>query len=98
LIWGKRWAVWNGRTSARDATRSRRSRSTARVCLDFHGDPVRAKLVVFSDGNHHMALGECLEHFLAANPGAGDVFYAATPPRVIVERCARAACGWEIWR
>ena len=34
------------------------------VCLDFHGDPAAA-LVVYSDGNHHMALGECLERFLA---------------------------------
>ena len=24
--------------------------------LDFHGDPIKANLVVFSDGNHHMAL------------------------------------------
>lgn len=65
------------------------------LCLDFHGDPVRAKLVVFSDGNHHMALGECLERFLAANPGAGDVFYATTPPRVIVEalRAGRVRVG-----
>ena len=29
------------------------------LCLDFHGDPKRAGLVVFSDGNHHMALEEC---------------------------------------
>ena len=24
--------------------------------LDFHGDPHRAGLAIFSDGNHHMAL------------------------------------------
>ena len=65
------------------------------VCLDFHGDPARAGLVVFSDGNHHMALGESLERFLAANPAVADVFYATTPPRVIVEalRAGRLRVG-----
>lgn len=55
------------------------------ICLDFHGDPARAQLVVFSDGNHHMALEECLQAFLGEHPGAEDVFYATTPPRVLVE-------------
>ncbi len=50
------------------------------LCLDFHGDPKRARLVVFSDGNHHMALEECVSRFLDANPEAQDVFYATTPP------------------
>lgn len=61
------------------------SQCASNVCLDFHGDPARAGLVVYSDGNHHMALGACLERFLAANPAAGDVFYATTPPRVIAQ-------------
>jgi hypothetical protein len=55
------------------------------LCLDLHGDPQRARVVVFSDGNHHMALEECLREFLAGRPEAGDVFYATTPPRVLVE-------------
>lgn len=55
------------------------------ICLDLHGDPQRACLTVFSDGNHHMALEECLREFLAAHPGASEVFYATTPPRVLVE-------------
>jgi len=29
--------------------------------LDFHGDPIKANLVVFSDGNHHMALLQSLQ-------------------------------------
>jgi hypothetical protein len=71
------------------------SQSASNVCLDFHGDPARAGLVVYSDGNHHMALGECLERFLAANPALGDVFYATTPPRVIVQalRAGRLRVG-----
>lgn len=55
------------------------------LCLDLHGDPRRARLVVFSDGNHHMALEDCLREFLAAHPEADDVFYATTPPRVLAE-------------
>jgi len=38
------------------------------VCLDFHGDPLRARLVVVSDGNHHMAVRDVLAAFLAENP------------------------------
>ena len=55
------------------------------VCLDFHGDPLRARLVVVSDGNHHMALREVLAAFLAGNPAVEDVFYTTTPPRVALQ-------------
>ena len=52
------------------------------LCLDFHGDPASAQLVVFSDGNHHMALAECVEAFVRRNPGLHEVFYTTTPPSV----------------
>jgi len=55
------------------------------VCLDFHGDPLRARLVVVSDGNHHMALRDVLAGFLAENPAAADVFYTTTPPRAALQ-------------
>lgn len=55
------------------------------IVLDLHGNPMRAKLAVFSDGNHHMALEEALRAFVEANPEVDDIFYATTPPRVIVE-------------
>jgi ABC-type molybdate transport system substrate-binding protein len=61
------------------------------ICLDFHGDPKAAKLVVFSDGNHHMALGECVARFLAANPDADDVFYTTTPPGPLVAALEKGA-------
>ncbi|MBU4463387.1 MAG: substrate-binding domain-containing protein [Proteobacteria bacterium] len=54
------------------------------ICLDFHGDPVNAQLVVFSDGNHHMALKDCLDLFLRQNKGLSGIFYATTPPDPIV--------------
>jgi len=53
--------------------------------LDFHGDPLKAKLVVFSDGNHHMALQEALKAFYDRNPKVEDIFYATTPPYPIVK-------------
>ncbi len=53
--------------------------------LDFHGDPRKAKLVVFSDGNHHMALRDALKAFYDLNPEVEDIFYATTPPYPIVK-------------
>lgn len=61
------------------------------ICLDFHGDPRAARLVVFSDGNHHMALAESLALFRARYPAVDDIFYTTTPPRVIVEAFASGA-------
>lgn len=53
--------------------------------LDLHGDPVHANLVVFSDGNHHMALQDSLHAFALAYPAVGDIFYTTTPPRIATE-------------
>lgn len=55
------------------------------ICLDFHGDPLRARLVVASDGNHHMALCDVLAAFLAAHPAVEDIFYSTTPPSVALQ-------------
>ncbi len=54
------------------------------LCLDIHGDPTRADLVVFSDGNHHMALRDCLDRFARQHPELSGIFYATTPPGPIV--------------
>ncbi len=53
------------------------------VCLDFHGDPA-ASLAVYSDGNHHMALRECLAAFARRHPEAGEPFYATVPPGALL--------------
>lgn len=50
------------------------------ICLDLHGDPAKANLVVFSDGNHHMALTETLALFQQTHPAVQGVFYVTTPP------------------
>ncbi len=68
-----------------DADAGRFSQPASNICLYFHGDARAAQLVVFSDGNHHMALAEALALFRARQPRVKDIFYATTPPRVIVE-------------
>lgn len=55
------------------------------IALDLHGNPAVARLHVFSDGNHHMALAETVAAFLAERPEARDVFYLTTPPRISIE-------------
>ncbi|MFV1985013.1 MAG: molybdate ABC transporter substrate-binding protein [Thiohalomonadales bacterium] len=61
------------------------SHSGSNLCLDFHGDPLNAKLVVYSDGNHHMALLQSVQEFLKLHPEVDDIFYATTPPGVLVK-------------
>ncbi len=75
------WPVEQARL---DSLVPRWSQPASNLCLDFHGDPVRARLVVFSDGNHHMALAETLQAFVREHPGVGDVFYATTPPSALL--------------
>lgn len=57
------------------------------LCLDFHGDPCTAECVVFSDGNHHMALADALRAFTDTH-GAG-IFYVTTPPAPLLAWLAR---------
>jgi accessory colonization factor AcfC len=55
------------------------------ICLDFHGDPLHAELIVYSDGNHHMALQQAVQKFLSLKTDINDIFYATTPPGVLVD-------------
>lgn len=63
------------------------------LCLDFHGDLRAAGAVVFSDGNHHMALGEALARFCTLHPDVGDIFYATTPPGVLLRMLESGGLG-----
>lgn len=67
------------------------SQSRSNLCLDLHGDPARARLAVFSDGNHHMALRDTLAAFLNRHPEAQDPFFLTAPPRVAVDWIERGA-------
>ncbi len=60
------------------------SQAGSNICLDFHGDPQRARLVVFSDGNHHMALAETIQAFVRRSPDVSEIFYLTTPPAVLL--------------
>ena len=57
------------------------------ICLDFHGNPCGAQLVVFSDGNHHMALQQALRLF-QRQTGVTQLFYATAPPGLLVQMLA----------
>ncbi len=76
---------WPLEAAARSASNPRWYQAGSNICLDFHGDPTRAKLVVFSDGNHHMALEETLQTFVRRHTDLDDVFYATTPPGVLMD-------------
>ncbi|MCK9264039.1 MAG: substrate-binding domain-containing protein [Deltaproteobacteria bacterium] len=71
---------WPEEVCTGDTRYLRWSQPASNICLDFHGDPVNARLVVFSDGNHHMALRDCLDLFVRQNRDLSGVFYATTPP------------------
>jgi hypothetical protein len=55
------------------------------ICLDLHGNPAEADLVIFSDGNHHMALRESINAFVDLHGGSPKVFYLTTPPGVLLQ-------------
>ena len=74
--------IWPAERPRAAAPGSEWSQARSNLCLDFHGDPASAQLVVFSDGNHHMALAECVEAFVRRSPGLHEVFYTTTPPSV----------------
>ena len=76
---------WPEERTGGDTPFSRWFQPGSNICLDFHGDPANAELVVFSDGNHHMALMDCLDLFLNQNKGLAGIFYTTTPPGPIVD-------------
>lgn len=75
---------WPQEAALRSEPSQRWLQPESNICLDFHGDPVKAGLVVFSDGNHHMALEASVKRFIQQHPEVVDIFYATTPPGVIV--------------
>jgi hypothetical protein len=77
---------WPGETArVRTESEPQFAQPGSNICLDFHGDPQRAKLAVFSDGNHHMALQESLRAFVTQYPEVEDIFYLTTPPGVALK-------------
>lgn len=77
--------LWPGETAGAGAGEAAFAHSGSNLVLDVHGDPAGARLAVFSDGNHHMALADALGAFARIHPQVGEPFYATTPPRVVAE-------------
>ena len=80
---------WPLEAALTSPTPLRWSHAGSNLSLDFHGDPVTARLAVFSDGNHHMALEAALQAFRRLHPEVDDIFYATTPPGVLLDYLAR---------
>ena len=76
--------TWPDEGTLRHGTVETWSQPASNLILDFHGDPLAADLVVFSDGNHHMALESSLQLFKDQHPQLREIFYATTPPGPIV--------------
>ena len=76
--------IWPIETVSKDPPAVVWHQPASNIVLDFHGDPLKARLVVFSDGNHHMALEPALRAFYKAYPEVEDIFYATTPPGPII--------------
>ena len=51
--------------------------------VDAHGDPMKAQLIIFSDGNHHMGLETACQLFLKRHPTVQDIFYTTAPAGTI---------------
>lgn len=76
---------WSGDMDDFESRTSKWFHAGSNMMLDFHGDPVHAELVVFSDGNHNMALKETFQQFQAGDSRPVSYFYVTTPPGPIVK-------------
>ncbi|MEO7133517.1 MAG: substrate-binding domain-containing protein [Vicinamibacterales bacterium] len=76
---------WPAEVAGRSAGEIPFAHPLSNLVLDLHGDPAVARLIVFSDGNHHMALVDALAAFASSERDCGEPFYATTPPRVVSE-------------
>ncbi|GAB6041896.1 molybdate ABC transporter substrate-binding protein [Endothiovibrio diazotrophicus] len=76
---------WPEETISTDGEVPRWEHAGSNRMLDLHGDPLAAELVVFSDGNHHMALRDALRLFREQHPGLGGIFYTTTPPGPLLQ-------------
>jgi len=57
--------------------------SSSNIVLDIHGDPSTAQLTVFSDGNHHMALRDCIQALRQGVAGLNEIVYLTLPPPLL---------------
>ncbi len=63
--------------------------------LDLHGDPLRADLVVFLNGNQWMVMEDLLVAFHQEHPEVKNIFYETLPPGILLQqiRCGTLRMG-----
>lgn len=63
--------------------------------LDLHGDPLRADLVVFLNGNQWMVMEDLLVAFRQEHPEVKNIFYETLPPGILLQqiRCGTLRMG-----
>lgn len=71
---------WPRESTIADGPSQLHTQAGANICLDIHGNPMSADLLVFSDGNHHMALQQSLLQF-SESTGV-EVCYLTLPPGI----------------
>ncbi|MDI6727609.1 MAG: substrate-binding domain-containing protein [Thermodesulfovibrionales bacterium] len=54
--------------------------------LDLHGDPLRADLVIFLNGNQWMVMDELLAAFYQEHPEVKHIFYETIPPGILLQQ------------
>ncbi|MCL4537967.1 MAG: substrate-binding domain-containing protein [Nitrospirae bacterium] len=59
--------------------------------LDLHGDPLRADLVIFLNGNQWMVMDELLAAFYQEHPEIKHIFYETIPPGILLQQIRRGA-------
>ncbi|WP_150112096.1 substrate-binding domain-containing protein [Desulfonatronovibrio hydrogenovorans] len=85
------WLDWPEESLNNDQQVLSWSEPGSNICLDLHGNPADASLVVFSDGNHHMALKDCLDLFQEQNSELEGIFYLTTPPGPILKLLSKGS-------
>ena len=74
---------WRLDDEAADRSKTCWMHPSSNIVLDIHGDPSNAQLTVFSDGNHHMALRECMESLRQSVSGLDSIAYLTLPPPLL---------------
>lgn len=59
--------------------------------LDLHGDPLRADLVIFLNGNQWMVMDELLAAFYHGHPEIKHIFYETIPPGILLQQIHHGA-------
>jgi len=74
---------WQLDEESADRSKTSWMHAGSNIVLDIHGDPSSAQLTVFSDGNHHMALRDCIRAMAEGVAGVDEIAYLTLPPSLL---------------